>query len=73
LTTFQPFMTNLHLTPKPVGNNSTYFENGRLCARYGNIISYNTDKCSYVANVEFSGLCATAQSKAVCHCPAASK
>ena len=73
LTIFQPFMTNLHLTPKPVSNNSTYFENKSLCARYSNIISHNTDKYSYAANVEFSGLCATAQPKAECHCPAVSK
>lgn len=66
-------MTNLHLTPKPVGNNSTYYKNDRLCARYGNIISDNTDKCSYVINVDFLGLCATAQPKAVCHSLAVSK
>jgi len=73
LTTFQPFMTNLHLTSKPVSNNSTYYENERLCARYSNISSDNTDKCSYVVNVDFLGLCATAQPKEVCHCPAVSK
>lgn len=54
LLTFQPFTTNklISYSQTSLHQLQHILKIDRVCARYRNIISYNTDNCSYVANLE---------------------